>query len=268
MTEKDLEPALLRRKFGENDFLNEFRVFEELDSTNEYLKREIENLTGNTLIIALAQNAGKGSKGRNWDSPAGSGIWMSFLIRPDIPAVKAPMLTLVIALSIAKAMRVLYNIPVQIKWPNDIVCNGKKLCGILTEMKKLSDGSYGVVIGMGINVNTESFPQELLNKATSVYIETGKKSCRADLVAAVIDNFSNDYKSFLQTQDLSLLLREYSHLSATVGKPVRVMDLKGEYTATAISVGSDGCLLVQCEDGQTKKILGDEVSVRGIYGYI
>lgn len=68
------------------------------------------------------------------------------------------MLTLVIALSIAKAMRVLYNIPVQIKWPNDIVCNGKKLCGILTEMKKLSDGSYGVVIGMGINVNTESFP--------------------------------------------------------------------------------------------------------------
>ena len=133
MTEKDLEPALLRQKFGENDFLNEFRVFEELDSTNEYLKREIENLTGNTLIIALAQNAGKGSKGRNWDSPAGSGIWMSILIRPDIPAVKAPMLTLVIALSIAKAMRVLYNIPVQIKWPNDIVCNGKKLCGILTE---------------------------------------------------------------------------------------------------------------------------------------
>lgn len=268
MIEQDLESSLIKSRLGENSFIENLMVVESVDSTNEMLKRELDNLNNNTLAVAMCQNNGKGSKGRSWSSPAGSGIWMSMLIYPEITLDKAPMLTLVMALSVAKACKDIYNIHVQIKWPNDIVCNGRKVCGILTEVKQQKTGRYGVIIGMGINVNTEFFPEELKDIATSVYIETGKKWQRADLIGEIIRCFSHNYRLFLQESDLSLLLRAYSSMSATIGKKVRVLDLQGEYEATAVSVGKDGCLLVQCQDGQTRRIFGDEVSVRGIYGYV
>jgi len=268
MSEWDLESSRIIEALGENTLIKKLLVLEEVDSTNEFLKREINTLEDGTLTVAVNQNAGKGSKGRRWVSPPESGVWMSLLICPDIPVNKASVLTLVMAVSVARACRKLYGLPIQIKWPNDIVCNGKKICGILTEMKQTVNGNYGVIIGMGINVNTAEFPQELQIKATSVYLETGKKWQRFDLIGKIMKCFTEDYKLFLQESDLSLLLRTYSEMSVTLGKQVQVMDLKGSYTAMAISVGRDGCLLIEDEDGNTRKIFGDEVSVRGVYGYI
>lgn len=259
-------------RLNNRDFLGKVEVFEEIDSTNEYLKREISRLPDKSLVISELQNSGKGSKGRNWSSPATSGIWMSLLLRPEIPMTKAPMLTLVMAVSVANAIRNLYNLPVEIKWPNDIVYNGRKICGILTEMKQISNDDFGVIIGIGINVNTKQFPEELENRATSLHIETGRDYFRAELIAQIIDNFSEDYSDFLQHGDLGGIIRIYNKMSATVGRQVRVLDLKGEYNAVAISVGRDGHLLVEREneDGNKEivRVFADEVSVRGIYGYV
>lgn len=266
--EDDLKTSLIEEAIGENTVVKKVLVYEEIDSTNELLKREINILEDGTLAVALLQTAGKGSKGRSWTGSVGDGIWMSLLLFPEIPIHKAPMLTLITALSIARACKNLCGLDTQIKWPNDVVCNGKKICGILTEMKHLDNGSYGVVIGMGINVNTEGFSEDLRNKATSIFLETGKKWRRYELIGKVMECFSQDYQLFLQTSDLSLLLDAYRRISATIGKQVQIMDLRGSYAAKAINVDEEGYLLVECEDGRLKKIFGDEVSVRGIYGYV
>lgn len=272
MIANDILDSEIKDRLSDNNFLNDLKIFEEIDSTNEFIKREINSISDKTLVVADMQNSGKGSKGRSWSSPAGSGIWMSLLLRPDIPMPKAPMLTLVMAVSVARACRNIYGLPVEIKWPNDIVYNGRKICGILTEMKQIDIDNYGVIVGVGINVNTKEFPEELKCRATSIFIEMGVYSYRADLIAEIIKCFSNDYKVFLEYGDLSGLLRTYNSMSATIGKNVCVLDLNGEYNAVALSVGSDGHLLVERENKQTKEketvqIIGDEVSVRGIYGY-
>lgn len=241
--------------------------FDQLESTNIYCREHREELEDGTLVIADKQTAGRGSRGRSWESPAGVAVYMSLLLKPDISPVQAPMLTLVMAVSVARA---LYGIGMEagIKWPNDIVVNGKKLAGILTEMNAEVGCVHSVTIGVGMNVLTPGFPKELTERATSLYLETGRTVSRAELVAAIINCFEEDYKRFLQTKDLSELLQQYTQFSATIGKEVRILDYKEEYTAYAVGVDQHGQLLVEKEDGTKEKVFADEVSVRGIYGYV
>lgn len=262
-----MEAKTIRQHLSENNLISSIVCLEEVDSTNEYLKRNAKQHPDGALVIAERQSAGKGSKGRSWQSEAGSGVWMSLLLKPKIHISKVPMLTLVMAVSIARAIRQLYELPALIKWPNDIVCHGKKLCGILTEMRNSLDQDYQVVIGMGINVNAKEFPQEICHRATSVFLETGTLQKRSYLVANIMNLFANDYRNFIEHEDLSGLLRTYSNLSATIGEQVRVLDAHGEYLATAISVNRKGHLLVEKEDKSLVEVFADEVSVRGIYGY-
>lgn len=262
-----MKAEAIRQNLSEGNLINSIVCLDEVDSTNEYLKRNAEQYPDGALVIAEKQSAGKGSKGRSWESEAGSGIWMSLLLKPEIHISKVPMLTLVMAVSIASALRRLYELPVLIKWPNDIVCHGKKLCGILTEMRTSVDEDYQVVIGMGINVNAKEFPEEICQRATSVFLETGTLQKRSYLVAEIMNCFTNDYQNFLTHKDLSGLLRTYSNLSATIGEQVRVLDAHGEYLATAICVNREGRLLVEKEDKSLVEVFADEVSVRGIYGY-
>ena len=154
--------------------------FPETDSTNTRAKRlGDEGAVHGTLVAADRQTGGKGRRGRRWESPAGSSIYMSILLRPDIPPDQAPMLTLVMAQSTAEAIRIRTGEEALIKWPNDIVINGKKVCGILTEMSTEIQWINHVVIGVGINVNTEYFPEELTETATSIYLESDQGSlCR------------------------------------------------------------------------------------------
>lgn len=264
---EEYDEAHVRMALGDSDFLERVIFLDQVDSTNEFLKRNENALKGNVLVVAQHQTAGKGSKGRSWSSPAGDGVWMSLLIRPDLPMEKAPMLTLVMALSVARACRELCGVSARIKWPNDVVCSGKKLCGILTELVNPGPEGYGVIVGMGINVNTPRFEEELVQRATSLWLETGEHWKRTALIGRILEGFAKDYACFLEHMDLSGLLRSYDALSATIGQRVRVLDVKGEYVGTAVSVGADGSLLVQLEDGSTRRVIGDEVSVRGIYGY-
>ena len=149
--------------------------FTETDSTNIRAKQAAgQGALHGTLFVADRQYAGKGRRGRTWDSPEGTEIFMSLLLRPKFPPDRAPMLTILMALAAAEAVRGQTKLEVQIKWPNDLVIGGKKICGILTEMSAEIDYIDHVVIGVGINANRKQFPEELKEKATSLFMERGK----------------------------------------------------------------------------------------------
>ena len=239
------------------------------DSTNIRAKQlGDEGAPHGTLVTADQQSAGRGRRGRGWESPPGCSVYMSILLRPDIPPVKAPMLTLVMALSVAGSLKDCTGLDVQIKWPNDIILNGKKLVGILTEMSTEIDYINHVVIGVGINVNMEYLPEEIQDKATSLRLETGHVVRRSELIASTMKQFERYYGLFLESRNLESMREEYNRLLVNRGKEVRILGGKEEYNAVALGINSEGELLVRREDGSEEAVFAGEVSVRGVYGYV
>lgn len=239
------------------------------DSTNIRAKQlGEEGAPHGTLVTADQQSAGRGRRGRGWESPPGCSVYMSILLRPDIPPVKAPMLTLVMALSVAGSLKDCTGLDVQIKWPNDIILNGKKLVGILTEMSTEIDYINHVVIGVGINVNMEYLPEGIRDKATSLRLATGHVVRRSELIASTMKQFERYYGLFLESRNLESMREEYNQLLVNRGKEVRILGGKEEYNAVALGINSEGELLVRREDGSEEAVFAGEVSVRGVYGYV
>ena len=244
--------------------------FDEIDSTNNRAKElgEKEGAHG-TLFVADRQVAGKGRRGRVWESPKGISIYMTILLRPDLIPTKAPMLTLVMAQSVAEGIREVTGMETGIKWPNDIVMNKKKVCGILTEMSTEIDYINYVVIGTGINVNQTEFPEEIREIAGSLKQAAGHAIARAELVAVVMEELEDLYGTFLKTEDLSALKEEYNKHCVTCGHEIRVLEPGHEYTGVAEGINQDGELMVVRDDtGEKVSVYAGEVSVRGFYGYV
>ena len=243
--------------------------FDATDSTNIQARRLAEaHAPHGTLVVSDRQDGGKGRRGRSWASPSGVGIWMSLILRPKIDPSLASMLTLVAALAVREGIREETGLSPLIKWPNDLVLNGKKICGILTEMStELMEIQY-VITGIGINVNQREFPPEIRDTATSLSLEAGRSFRRSSLIAAILKAFEKDYAAFLKTGDLSLLLEEYNACLVNRGKEVCILDPSGEYRAVAEGIDESGSLLVTLPDGTRREIISGEVSVRGIYGYV
>ena len=244
------------------------RCYDEVDSTNlEMIRLAKEGAPHGTLVVADSQSAGKGRLGRKWVSPKGTGIWMSILLRPDIAPQSASMLTLVAALAVVKGIDCETGLPVQIKWPNDVVLGGRKLCGILTEMSTEAGAIRYVVPGIGVNVNMTEFPPEVSETATSLRLELGREIEREPLIARMMEAFEGYYEKFLKTQDLAGLTEEYNRRSVNLGRQVKVLDPAGNFQGEAMGIASQGSLLVKMADGQVCQVISGEVSVRGVYGY-
>ncbi len=249
-------------------------VFDSLDSTNNEVKRRAEEGAGQgLLVIADEQTAGRGRRGRTWESGRGEGIFMSLLLRPDIEPGNASMLTLVMGMAVRDALEDACvssdpDLPdISIKWPNDIVMDGKKVCGILTEMSSEMDCVNYVVIGVGINVNTPGFSGEVAQTATSVWLQTGIRTGRAGLIAACMKNFEIYFKEFLKTQDMSALMDIYNAHLINRGRKVCILDDSRDCTGTGRGIDERGELIVDTPDGE-RRVSAGEVSVRGVYGYI
>lgn len=242
---------------------------DEVDSTNREAMRLAEKgAPHGTLVVAEGQKYGSGRRGRRWESPAGENLYMSLLLRPDCPAAKAPMLTLVMAYSAAQALIQCVDADVQIKWPNDLILNKKKVCGILTEMCMDGQKISHVVIGVGINVNAIHFPEELRETATSLRLETGTCISREEILACLMYKFEENYKTFCEAKDLSPFVENYNRILVNCGKEVRILEPGNEYNAKAQGINHLGELQVEKEDGTKELIFSGEVSVRGIYGYV
>lgn len=247
----------------------EVLYFDTIDSTNIKAQELAEKgYQSGTLVVADKQESGKGRRGRSWVSPSGTGIFMTLMIKPDINPNNASMLTLVAALAVAKAITSVTGEEALIKWPNDIVVNGKKVCGILTEMNAQFDYINHIVVGIGINVHNESFPEEISQMASSLMIEAGgKRFHRAQIIAETMSYFEQYYDTFLETQDLSALVREYDELLVNRNKSVRVLDPKEPFDGKAMGITPKGELIVDTWESR-KLVSSGEVSVRGIYGYV
>ena len=247
----------------------EVLYFDTIASTNIKAQELAEKgYPSGTLVVADKQESGKGRRGRSWVSPSGTGIFMTLMIKPDINPNNASMLTLVAALAVAKAITSVTGEEAMIKWPNDIVVNGKKVCGILTEMNAQFDYINHIVVGIGINVHNESFPEEISQMASSLMIEAGgKRFHRAQIIAETMSYFEQYYDTFLKTQDLSALVREYDELLVNRNKSVRVLDPKEPFDGKAMGITPKGELIVDTWESR-KLVSSGEVSVRGIYGYV
>ncbi len=243
--------------------------YDTLDSTNLEAKRCAQGDWENgTLIVAKKQTAGRGRRGRSWESPAGGSLFFSLLLKPEIAPDKAPMLTLVMALSAAEGIKEATKTDCGIKWPNDLVLNGKKICGILTEMDTEMGYIHNVVIGTGINVNMKEMPPNLRQNATSLLLERGEKTVRSVLLAAILRHFEKNYEVFLQTKDLSRLREAYNRLLLNDGREVCVLDAQNPYEGVAEGINAAGELLVRKKDQTLAAVYAGEVSVRGLYGYV
>ena len=246
----------------------EICYFDVTDSTNTQAKSLGEGDAPNgTLVVAGKQESCRGRRGRSFESPAGTGIFMTLLLRPEIEPQNASMLTLVSALAVAKGIEHMVDLPVQIKWPNDIVINGKKVCGILTEMSAQMDYVNYIVIGIGINVGNEEFPEEIKEVATSIYLESGKHVNRAMLIEKIWEEFEDYYELYEKTQDLSSLVKEYDSYLVNRGQKVRVLDPKEPYEGKAMGITDRGELIVDTWEAR-RLVSAGEVSVRGVYGYV
>ena len=264
MTEAEIK-SLMHTEWVAKEVL----YFDTIDSTNTKAQELAEKgYPSGTLVVADKQESGKGRRGRSWVSPSGTGIFMTLMIKPDINPNNASMLTLVAALAVAKAITSVTGEEALIKWPNDIVVNGKKVCGILTEMNAQFDYINHIVVGIGINVHNESFPEEISQMASSLMIEAGgKRFHRAQIIAETMSYFEQYYDTFLKTQDLSALVREYEELLVNRNKSVRVLDPKEPFDGKAMGITPKGELIVETWESR-KLVSSGEVSVRGIYGYV
>lgn len=243
--------------------------FDEIDSTNTAIKRAAEkDAPHGTLAVADYQSMGKGRRGRSWTAPHGVGIWMSLLLRPKLPPTCASMLTLVAALAVSEGISEACGLEAKIKWPNDIVVSGKKVCGILTEMSTELDCINYIVTGIGINVANREFPEDIRDTATSLYLETGREVRRSQLIAAIMCAYEKYYDIFIEKNDMSALMDTYNSRLANCNAKVRVLSPGNEYSGTALGINKMGELLVRTDDGNVHEVISGEVSVRGIYGYV
>ena len=238
------------------------RIFtlDAVDSTNLEAKRYALSGMGECAVVAREQTAGRGRLDRAWRSPRGEGLWVSLLLRPrGVPAQHAGGALFVAALSMAEAL--LPYGPARIKWPNDLVMNGKKICGMLAEAGFRDGACDWAVLGLGVNLMQASFPQEL-SHATSLFLQTGVRLAPEELLPLFLERFEPWYARW-QAEGLAPILAGIRPLSATLGQRVRIEGREG----VALDLREDGALEWQV-DGRTEAVLAGDVSVRGLDGYV
>lgn len=263
LTAEDIRSSLSTSWLGRT-----VKVMKTVDSTNLEAKRLAEaGASHGTLVTAEEQTSGKGRRGRSWISVPGQGVWMSFVLRPDIELENSSMLTLVAALAVEKGIKDAAGIDGRIKWPNDVLVNGKKVCGILTELSAQMDELNYIVVGIGINANIGQFPEEVRDKATSLLAETGETVDRTRLLCQVLKHFEHEYEQFKKTEDFSELMEEYNGFLAHFGQEIKVVRGKDEYICRSGGINRRGELRVEDSLGRTQEIFSGEVSIRGIHGY-
>lgn len=236
---------------------------ESVESTQKIAHRfASEDAPEGTVIIAEEQLSGRGRMARRWHSPKYTGIWMSMIIRPNIPLSNAPQLTLLAAVAIVQAIDEMTDLIPEIKWPNDILINGKKVTGILTELQAEADRIHSIIIGIGINVNQkkEDFPQELQEIATSLFIEDGEIVSRAELVRSIFKHFEKLYTLYLEQGFLPIKLL-WEGYASSIGKYIKARTLANTIEGKALGITNDGVLQLEDMAGTIHHIYSADIEL-------
>jgi len=246
-----LVPQMLSHRLYGTPFARRIYHFFKIDSTNAVAMRLGEaGEPHGTIVIAEEQTAGRGRAGRSWISEKSAGIYCSILLRPPIPPAHAPLLTLVAGLAARDAAAEDLDTLPDIRWPNDLLVGGRKVCGILTEMHAEPDRIHYAVIGIGVNVNQSKMPDELSDIATSLRIESGKILSRLELLIRLLRSVDRYYNQFL-SDGASPILRRFAEVSSYFkGKRVRITTSTETFTGTTAGLEASGVLRVARDDGR------------------
>jgi BirA family biotin operon repressor/biotin-[acetyl-CoA-carboxylase] ligase len=246
-----LSPTALQAVLQTTRFGRQVRVFECVGSTQDILHEWAkEGAPEGALVISERQTSGRGRMGRTWISPAGKGVWMSLLLRPALPLALAPQLSLLASVAVARALKAFADLDVSVKWPNDLLFEGKKVCGVLLESSAENERLLYVVTGIGIsaNLDPEDFPEELKGKAISLKMACGGEVDRPRLIAAVLKSFEELYDLYRE-QGFEPIRLMWEALAESLHRPVELRTPEGTVRGTARGIDDYGALLVEREDG-------------------
>ena len=257
--EAEVRPSLTTRRFGRKIAYHSVTA-----STNILAKAlAVEGAVEGCVVVADSQTGGRGRMGRTWLSPSGVNLYFSLILRPGVPSIRVPQLTLLVAAAIHQALSALsVDFAAMIKWPNDILANGKKLCGVLCEMQSEPDCTHFVVVGIGINVNQSAFQPPLHESATSLFLETGQLSSRPELLASVLNYFEPLYDSWLLEDDLGFILPYLETHSFLQSKAVMVDQLKRSVSGTVRGISRFGELELESAEGEIILVSSGEAHLR------
>ncbi|MDP6630395.1 MAG: biotin--[acetyl-CoA-carboxylase] ligase [Kiritimatiellia bacterium] len=258
-TASEVAPLLTTRALG-----RPLHYVPELSSTNtEAARRAQEGADEGTTIVSESQSAGQGRLRRDWFSPAGANLYFSVVLRPAVLPGRIGQLPLVVAVALLKAFKAFCpDVDAGVKWPNDILVGGRKLCGILCQSESEPDWVRHVIVGVGINVNIGAFPPELSSIATSLRIETGADASRPALLADVLNAFEQEYDCWREAQDLTPFLPFLEAHSLMQGRDAVVKNVRNEISGRVSGIAPDGGLQLETEHGSVTAVSGD-VTVLG-----
>jgi BirA family transcriptional regulator, biotin operon repressor / biotin---[acetyl-CoA-carboxylase] ligase len=258
ITADELRLGLMTNFIGKNIYYEE-----SVESTQKIAHRlAYENAPEGTVIIAEEQLSGRGRMDRKWHSPKYTGIWMSMILRPNIPLPKSPQLTLLAAVAIVQAIEDATGLLPEIKWPNDILIKGKKVTGILTELQAEADRINSIIIGIGMNVNQtkEDFTSELQEIATSLLLEKGEKVSRADLIKSIFINLEKLYLLYLKEGFLPIKLL-WEGYAISIGKKITARTLTHSIIGKAQGITDDGVLMIEDEQGKIHHVYSADIEI-------
>jgi len=253
-----LQEGLRTKRLGRSVFFSS-----ELGSTNEWAKElAAYGAAEGTVAVAETQTCGRGRLGREWVSPKG-GLWFSLILRPELKPAEAVRLVFVAGLAAAEVLRELYGLKAETKWPNDVLVNGQKVCGILTEMNTIGEKVNYVIVGIGVNANfdVEVFPEDLRKVATSLENELGRKVRLEALFRALLEKLENVYKLFLK-EGSDPILKEWKKYADFLNCQVEVASGTEKWFGLALDVENDGALIMRLEDGTVKRVFVGDATLR------
>ena len=254
---------LISRLAGTNVVGRDIRVFQETTSTNDVIERLArDGVKEGVVVFAESQTKGRGRLGRQWVSPAKSGLWFSLLLRPALRPQEATQLTVASATALRRAIELHTGLQAEIKWPNDILVQGKKVAGILTELSAELDRVKHIVLGIGVNVNLDpgDFPTEMRRLATSLQAELGKPVRRPELAVAILRELDLDYARIAAGQ-FTAVADEFEQHCTTITREVVIRSGQRQIRGRAESLGEDGALLLRTDHGRLERIIGGDVTL-------
>jgi BirA family biotin operon repressor/biotin-[acetyl-CoA-carboxylase] ligase len=241
----------------------DIRVFEQTTSTNDVIEKLArDGVKEGAVVFAESQTKGRGRLGRKWLSPGRKGLWFSVLLRPDLRPQETTQLTVASALALLRAIEAETGLPVEIKWPNDLLIRGKKVAGILTELSAEPDRVRHVILGIGVDVNQGAgeFPPELRKLATSLKIEAGRMISRAELATAILRELDSDYARICGG-GFAAVADEWEGHCRTIGRGVTIQMGERRIRGRAESLDDDGALLLRTEHGHLERVMGGDVTL-------
>lgn len=236
-----------------------YEYHETVDSTNEIVFRKgLEQAPEGLVVAAEHQTKGRGRFNRLWESPRGKGLYFSFLLRPNLAPPEVSKLTLAVSVGCVRALSETAELHCSVKWPNDLLAHNKKICGILTEINSDQDTVHFAVVGVGLNVHMAE--KHLPARATSVFIETGKKVSRTELLRKILQEVETSYLVLLH-KGFDPIREEWRNSCSLWGKRIRVHLLRGAVEGQAVDIDTDGCLIIRTDFGLLEKVTAGDIAI-------